>query len=70
MSIVSAYGNDEGSARHSECLKLLYFSGADVNAVDDFGGSPLHHAAYCHANRLPMVKLLILLGANVNARNA
>ena len=43
----------------------LIAQGADVNAKDNFGMTPLHSAA--HAGRMDMVELLIAKGADINA---
>lgn len=43
-------------------------AGADVNARDEHGDTPLHHVA-AYANNPNFVKLLIAHGANVNALN-
>jgi len=41
--------------------------GADVNAMNDYGGTPLHYAA--HEGHKETVKLLVAKGADVNAKN-
>uniref|UniRef100_A0AC34F495 SH3 domain-containing protein n=1 Tax=Panagrolaimus sp. ES5 TaxID=591445 RepID=A0AC34F495_9BILA len=65
--------NDEGitalhnaiCACHYDIVKFLVDAGADVNALDSDGWSPLHCAASC--NNLPMLKLLIQNGASIYA---
>ncbi|XP_058449295.1 ankyrin-1-like, partial [Malaya genurostris] len=46
-------------------LKFLVRNGAEINAVDKYGKTPLHRAAY--KGQLELVKLLIEHGANKNA---
>jgi N-acyl-D-amino-acid deacylase len=50
-------------------VKLLLDRGADVNAIDPFGRSPLMYATVSDLLRLDVVKLLIDRGADVNATN-
>jgi hypothetical protein len=50
-----------------EKVKKLLKEGADLNAKNWFGWTPLHLAAY--NGHIEVVKLLIEKGANVNARN-
>ncbi len=50
---------------NSEMIRLLVAHGADVNAVTDYGWSPLVIAVF--ANRYRIVKTLIALGATDNA---
>ena len=47
-----------------ECLRLLAQAGANVNARDDSGNTPLHKTYL-----MDVEKELIKLGADVNARN-
>ncbi|TDA41701.1 MAG: hypothetical protein DSO07_03190 [Thermoproteota archaeon] len=53
--------------RDLEKVKELLDRGADVNAKDIFGDTPLHIAA--RNGHLDIVKLLLERGADVNARN-
>ena len=55
------------SAGHIEAVKQHLAAGADVNAKDNNGMAPLHHAALRVHKEI--VELLIDKGANVNARN-
>ncbi|RMD45923.1 MAG: ankyrin repeat domain-containing protein [Aquificota bacterium] len=43
-------------------VRLLIAKGADINAKDERGGTPLHWAAYY--NRKEIAKLLLMQGAN------
>lgn len=51
-----------------ECARMLIEAGADVDAVDNAGNTPLVYAARGE-DALPMVKLLVNAGADVNYRN-
>jgi len=42
-------------------------AGADVNAKNDYGGTPLHQAAW--GGHTEVAELLIAKGADVNAKN-
>jgi len=48
---------------HKEIAQLLIAKGADVNAKNKYGGTPLHYAA-----TKEIAELLIAKGANVNMR--
>nr|KAG5687345.1 hypothetical protein BaRGS_023779 [Batillaria attramentaria] len=49
------------------CMGLLLDAGADVNAVDDSGSTPLHHALKKY--RLDSVRYLLRRGALPGPRN-
>ena len=48
-------------------VKLFIAAGADVNAKDSYGYTPLHRAAYDRQKEI--AELLIAKGADVNAKN-
>jgi hypothetical protein len=50
-----------------EFIKFLLKNGAEVDSVDKYGSSALHHAAV--RGNIEIVKILIDHGANVNLRN-
>jgi ankyrin repeat protein len=52
-----------------KAVRLMLDHGADVNAFDPFGRTPLMYAAISDVLPLDVVKLLIERGADVNARN-
>jgi ankyrin repeat protein len=60
---IAAYGD-------VNAVRLMLDHGADVNAVDPFGRTPLMYAAESDLLPLDEVKLLIERGAGVNAKNA
>ena len=54
-----------------EIAKLLISKGADVNARNDDGFTPLHQAAYSFTEgpqKIRTIELLISKGANVNSK--
>lgn len=53
----------------AKSVRLLLDHGADVNAYDPFGRTPLMNAAASDALPLDVVKLLVSRGADVNAKN-
>lgn len=64
ISIALEYvGSEEGK----EITELLISKGADVNTKSEYGRTALHSAASC--NNIEVMKLLILHGADVNAKD-
>ena len=51
-------------------VRLMLDHGADVNAVDPLGRTPLMYAAASDLLPLDVVKLLVERGADVNAKDA
>ena len=58
------YRYDIEESKRAECVKLLAEAGADVNARDNKGNTPLHETFLTEVE-----KELLKLGADVNARN-
>ena len=56
-----------GYADYTDIAKLLLAHGADVNAEDDYGYTPLHHAAI--HNHPAVAKLLLTNNADINAKD-
>jgi cytohesin len=56
-------------AANKEVAELLLAKGADVNAKDDRGRTPLHKVVYLSSRKKEMVELLITKGAEVNAKD-
>jgi ankyrin repeat protein len=67
MRLVTALHN-AASQGHIRLAATLIERGADVNAADRYGNTPLINAAY--RGNLEMVKLLLQKGASINARSA
>ena len=55
------------TGQHTKLIKYLIHKGADVNALNRFKYTPLHHA--CENGKIEIVKYLIEKGADVNALN-
>jgi ankyrin repeat protein len=53
---------------HNIC-DILIDAGADINAADHAGNTPLHLAAQGYGEQIPVVKTLVQRGADVNAIN-
>lgn len=58
----------EGNGNNPAILLMLMSVGADIHAVNDFGNTALHEAAYC--NNAVACAILIRAGANPNQQNA
>jgi ankyrin repeat protein len=58
------FSSEAEDSSRAECIKLLAEAGADVNARDDKGNTPLHETFI-----LNVEEELLKLGADVNARN-
>jgi ankyrin repeat protein len=56
------------SAGEKEIAEFLIENGADINAQDDLGRTPLHRATYFRPD-LEMIDLLIQHGSNPNILN-
>lgn len=56
-----SYMNNDDSL---EIVKLLLANGANVNAIDNDGNTPLHYV-----RNVEIAKLLVEAGANINAKN-
>lgn len=50
-----------------ECAELIFGLGADVNAADHHGNTPLHDAA--HTGKISCIEFLVSSGADINAVN-
>jgi len=53
---------------HNIC-NILLDAGAEINASDHAGNTPLHLAAQGYGEQVPVVKTLVQRGANINATN-
>ena len=61
---------DATEAGDIESIKQHLAAAADVNATDEVGWTPLHHAiVFNEKNQMKIVELLIDKGADVNARD-
>ena len=61
------WAGSDGKIARKICEKLLA-NGADINALNNAGQTPLQYAAYCHAEKC--WKLLLSKKADINARSA
>lgn len=50
---------------HQDCITLLIEAGADVNATDEYGGTPLHLSS--EKGFTDCISVLVAAGAHVNA---
>ena len=57
------------TTRSPEVVTLLIKAGADVNAKDKYGVTPLHRAAAYNENP-EVITILIKAGADVNAKDS
>lgn len=64
MFSAADYRSSDQDGARVECVRLLAQAGANVNARDDDGNTPLHETFLAD-----VVEELLKLGANVNARN-
>lgn len=62
-----AVGGAEDEAKAAECVTILAKGGADVNAAQNAGWSPLHQA--CSLRRDKVVEVLLRLGADPNLQD-
>jgi len=62
------YMDDSVGFEHADFIEKVIRDGADVNAIDKHGNTPLHYAAQSLFSG-PLVDLLLEHGANVNAVN-
>jgi len=60
-------GIEYQSASHRDVVKLMVAKGADINAKDYNGTTPLHEAAW--SGHKDVVELLVDNGANVSAKD-
>lgn len=57
-------------AKHPKMVRLLLDRGADVNAVGDFGRTPLHFAVWDGGpEATEIVEMLVQAGADIHARD-
>ena len=51
--------------KHSSVVQVLIDAGADIEAKEDKGRSPIHHACACEVGELELVKMLVEAGAGL-----
>ena len=51
--------------KHSSVVQVLIDAGADIEAKDEEGRSPLHHACACEVGELELVTMLVEAGAGL-----
>jgi ankyrin repeat protein len=67
LGLQEGEGGPDVLQREVAVARLLLDAGADLEARDDFGETPLHHAAWL--GNADLVALLLARGAQVNARD-
>lgn len=61
--------HDAAASHNLDLVKFLHGKGHDINVKDSTGDPPLEWACERNKNDLPMIKLLLELGADINFRN-
>ncbi|QYT02972.1 Protein SSH4 [Trichoderma simmonsii] len=64
-----AVSNSQGYSQYLEAARILLEFGADVNATNDRGRTPLHIAICSEDQDDPMVQLLLNFGADIGMRD-
>jgi hypothetical protein len=58
-----------GAMRHEETLKYLLSCGTPPDSADIVGHTALHHATMTNLSKIPLARVLLENGANVNHQN-